>query len=64
MKLIGEEEQQCTANEGQIGEQIGVAGARTIFAHQDIPPPVIADFDPAPVSPDQVKPLLGRKLRW
>jgi len=64
VKLIGEEEQQCTANEGQIGEQIGVAGARAIFAHQDIPSPVIADFDPAPVSPDQVQPLLGRKLRW
>ena len=59
MELIGKQGQQSTANDRQIGEQMGVAGARTVFAHQAISSPVITDFDPAPMSPDQMQPLLG-----
>ena len=33
LKVLGEQGQQCIANEGDIGQQAGIAGARTILAH-------------------------------
>ena len=59
LELIGQGVEQRVAKEGQIGQQVGVAGARAIFPHPDVPAPMIADFDAAPVATDQGQPLLG-----
>ncbi len=59
VEVLGHDRQKRIANEGQIGQQIGVARARAIFSHQGIASPVIADFNPGPVSTDQIQPLLG-----
>ena len=59
LKVLGEDLQDNVAKECHIGQQIGLAGARAIFSHQRVAPPVIADFNPAPVSADQVQPPLG-----
>lgn len=59
LEVLGQDRQQGVADEGQIGQQVGIAGAGAIFSHQDVPPPMIADFHSAPVSPDQTQPLLG-----
>ena len=63
-KPISKNRQQSATNEGQVGEQVGLAGTRTVFAHQHVASPVIADFDSAPMSPDQGQPLLGGVLLW
>lgn len=59
LEMLGEQVKQHIANERYIGQQMGVAGARTILAHQSIAAPVIADFNPTPVTSDQDQPLLG-----
>ena len=56
--VFRQEGQQRVADQRQIGQQVGVAAARTVLAHQRIAPPVVADFDPAPVAADEFKPLL------
>lgn len=60
--------QQRVANERQISQEVGIAGARAIFTHQGVPSPVIADFNPTPVAPNQLQPsfwriVLGRHTR-
>lgn len=57
-KVLREEVQQRTANERQIRQKVGIARARTIFTHQDVATPMIADFNPTPVSTNQSQPLL------
>ena len=42
---IGEGLQKRTTNQGEVGEQVGVAGARAVFPHQYIASPMVADFD-------------------
>jgi hypothetical protein len=64
LKVVGEQMEQRVANEGQIGEQLGMAGSGTIFSHQGIASPVVADFDSAPVSANQSEPLLGLIVLW
>lgn len=65
MEVIGEDGQQGAAKERHIGQEVGIAGARTIFPHQGVTPPVITDFDATPVSPNQVQPLMRLVLcRW
>lgn len=59
-EVFGEEGEERAAQERQIGQQVGLARTRAVFAHPDIPPPMIADFDPAPVAPDQLQPPRGR----
>jgi hypothetical protein len=59
LKVLGENLQECITKKRQIGQQIGLAGAGTIFSHQRVAPPVIADFNPTPVSADQIQPPLG-----
>jgi len=59
LKMAGELLEQRATNERQIGQQVGVAGARMIFSHQCVASPVVADFDPAPVSADEFQPLSG-----
>ena len=54
----GEEGEQGAAQEGEVGEGTGVAGARAVFAPEVVAAPVVADLDAGPVSADQVMPLL------
>jgi len=68
LKVLGEDLQECVAKERHIGQQIGLARAGAIFSHHRVAPPVIAHFNPAPVSADQVQPprgliFLGRRTR-
>ena len=54
----GDEGEQGAAQEGEVGESAGVAGARAVFAPEVVAAPVVADLDAGPVSADQVMPLL------
>ncbi len=63
-EAFGEERKEGVTDERQVGQQVGLTGAGTVFAHQDIASPMIADFDPAPMFSDQVQPFLGRILIW
>jgi len=47
-----QEGEQGAAQQRQIGEGVGVAGAGAIFALEDIALPRIADFDPGPMAAD------------
>lgn len=60
-KVLGQQSQQATAQEGQVGQEAGVAAAGAVLAHEDIAPPVITDFDSAPVSANERQPL-GRTV--
>ena len=51
--------QEHAAHEGEVGQQIGVAGTGAVLAHHRIPPPMVADFHPAPVAADPPQPVLG-----
>lgn len=55
-ELVGEDGQQSTADECQIGQEIGVAAAGAVFSHERIPSPVIADFHSTPVSANELEP--------
>ena len=57
VKRVSHDVKQGAPNQRDIGQEIGVAGTRTIFSHQHIAPPMIADFNPAPVPADQLQPL-------
>ena len=59
MEVHSKDVEQCAANERQIGQEIGIAGTRLIFAHQHVAPPVIADFNPTPMPANQLQPLFG-----
>jgi len=61
-EVVGQEMQQRAAQECQVGQQVGLAGAGAVLAHGGVPPPVVANFDPAPVAADQGQPLLGAVL--
>lgn len=52
LNMCGQDLQEGVANERHIGQQIGIARTGAIFSHQHIAPPVIADFNAAPVSTD------------
>jgi hypothetical protein len=41
----------------QIGDQVGFATTRVIFAPEGIPAPMVAVFDPAPVIADEGDPV-------
>ncbi len=53
-EAFGEEPEEGVTDERQVGQQVGLTGTGTVFAHQDIASPMIADFDPAPMFSDQV----------
>src|SRR5689334_8780789 len=48
------------ANQCEIGQEVGIARAGTILAHERIAPPMVAILNPAPMATDQVQP----SLRW
>ena len=57
--VIGQDSQQGAADQRQVGQQVRIAAARTILAHQGVTAPVVADFHPSPMAADESKPLLG-----
>ena len=61
-KVVGQQCQQGAAQDGQIGQEIGVAAARAVFSHKRIAPPVIANFHSAPVSANELEPRCGAVL--
>ena len=66
--VFGQQGQQRTADQCDVGQQSGVAAAGTILAHHGVAPPVVAHFHSAPVSSDQRQPafgtvFLGRRAR-
>ncbi len=64
-EAFGEEPEEGVTDERQVGQQVGLTGAGTVFAHLDIASPMVADFGSAPMSPDPVQPFLGRiPIRW
>jgi hypothetical protein len=56
-EVIGQQNQQGIANEGEVGEEMGVAAAGAVLAHEGVAAPVIADFDAAPVAANEAEPL-------
>lgn len=56
-KVIGQQGQERVAEQGQVGQEVGVAGTGAIFPQQHVAPPMVANFHPAPVPPDQPLPL-------
>src|SRR5512136_267415 len=61
-KVVGEDGQECIAQECQIGQEVWVATAGAVFSHERITPPVIADFHAAPVSANELEPLVRMVL--
>lgn len=61
-EVIREEHEEGAAQEGEIGEGVGVAGAGTVLAPDSVAAPVVADFDAGPVALDEREPL-GRGVR-
>ena len=58
-EVVGEQGEEAVAQQREIGQRVWVASARTVFAHEGISPPVVADFNPAPVAADEFEPLGG-----
>ena len=58
-EVVCQDGEERIADEGQIGQEVGLARTRLVFAQQNVASPVIADFDSTPVSADEFQPLLG-----
>jgi hypothetical protein len=56
-EVLGQQGQQCTSEQGQIGKEVGVARAGTVLALDGIAAPVVADFHAGPVTRDEGLPL-------
>ena len=56
------ESEQRVAQQGEVADEIGIAAAGGIFAPDGILAPVVAVFYSAPVSPDEVVPLVPGAL--
>ena len=54
-EVIGKKREEGTAQEGEIGEGVGVAGA--VLAPEGVAAPVVADLDARPVALDEREPL-------
>ena len=61
-EVLGQERQQDTAEERDVGEEMGVAAAGAVFALEHIALPMIADFHAAPVAANQREPLVRAVL--
>ena len=61
-EVIGEQGEEGVAQQREIGEGVWVASARAVFPHEGVSPPVVADFNSAPVPADEFEPLGGSVL--
>ena len=58
-KVRWQEGEEGTADEGEVGEGVGVAGAGAVFAPEGVAAPMVADLDAGPVALDEGEPLRG-----
>ena len=56
-KVAREEDEQGVAQEREIGEGVGIAGARAVLTPEGVVLPLIADFNAGPVPVDEFLPL-------
>lgn len=56
-KVGGKQGEQNTADQGEVGEGAGVAGAGAVFAPEGVTAPMVADLDAGPVALDEGEPL-------
>jgi len=56
-EVLGEQGEQGAAQQSEVGEGVGIAGAGSILAPEDVALPVIADFDAGPMAADKRLPL-------
>ena len=61
-EVVRQEGEEGAAQEGEIGEGVGVARAGAVFAPDGVAAPVVADLDAGPVALDEREPL-GRGVR-
>ena len=59
-EVLGEEREERTAEQSEIGEGAGVARAGAVFAPDGVAPPVVADFNAGPVALNEGEPLRRR----
>ena len=57
--LLGQGAEQRTADDGQIGQDLRIAGTGSVLSHDCVPAPVVADFHTGPMSANQAEPLAG-----
>lgn len=57
-EVLREEGQQGAAKQCEVGQEVGLAAAGAVFAQEDVPSPVVADFHAAPVAANEGEPLL------
>ncbi len=58
-EVIWEEREECAAQQGEIGEGVGIAGAGAVFAPDRVAAPMVADLNTSPVALDERQPLRG-----
>jgi len=55
LEMYRQDCQQSVAQQRQIGQEVGLAAAGTVLAHEGIAPPMVADFHSGPMSANQIK---------
>ena len=63
-KVVGEGGEQGAAQQREVGQEVGLAAAGAVFAQEDVPSPVVADFHAAPVAANQGEPVQWAVLVW
>jgi hypothetical protein len=63
-EVIGQSTRSALRISARLASKLALRERRAVFAHQSIPSPVVADCNPAPVSPDQSQPLVRAVLFW
>lgn len=61
-ELVSQNTEQCASDQSQVGQQVGIARTGSVFAHEGIPPPVVANLHTTPMPTDQLQPLFGAAL--
>lgn len=62
VELLSQAAEQCTADQRQVSQEIGIAGTGPVLSHQRVPPPVITNLHSCPMAADQVEPMGPRVL--
>lgn len=58
-EVIGEEDEEGAAQQGEIGEGVWITGAGAVLAPAGVAAPMVADFNAGPVALDEREPLRG-----
>src|SRR5205823_1100246 len=60
--VLAEEREGGAPQQGEVGDDVGLATAGAVFAAKGIAAPVVADFDAGPMAADEVMPAGVRAL--